>query len=96
MVGYMGHRRYRIYDPKHLRIFQVRNIVFEEGEPHQTHPVDIEEGDDGPLPCNLSIFEDDVLAHANNPLPRPPSPPANGNDPIPRPSTPPTDGADTY
>jgi hypothetical protein len=60
MVGYMGRRRYRIYDPSCHRIFQVRNIIFEEGEPHRTCP-EIN-GNDEPLPPDLRIFKDDIPA----------------------------------
>jgi hypothetical protein len=82
MVGYMGCCGYRIYDPKRMQIFQVQNIIFEEGEPHRTCPVDIVHGDEGPLPHDLDIFEDDVpVPPADNSLPHlPPSPTAD--DPI--------------
>ncbi|CAK5280773.1 unnamed protein product [Mycena citricolor] len=36
MVGYMGRRGYRIYDPKRLKVFEVRNVIFEEGDAHRT------------------------------------------------------------
>jgi hypothetical protein len=36
MVGYMGRRGYRIYDVSRARVFQVRNVIFEEGTPHRT------------------------------------------------------------
>lgn len=36
MVGYMGRRGYRIYDPKRQRVFNERNVIFEEGMPHRT------------------------------------------------------------
>ncbi|KAJ7081537.1 hypothetical protein C8R43DRAFT_1142938 [Mycena crocata] len=76
MVGYMGHRGYRVYNTKRAWIFQVRNIIFEEGEPHRTHPVDPEHHDE-PFPHDLSIFEDDMPV-----IPQAPAPPA----PIPVPS----------
>ncbi|CAK5269034.1 unnamed protein product [Mycena citricolor] len=36
MVGYMGRRGYRVYDPRRMRVFEVRNVIFEEGDPHRT------------------------------------------------------------
>ncbi|CAK5283655.1 unnamed protein product [Mycena citricolor] len=40
MVGYMGRRGYRIYDPKRMKVYEVRNVIFEEGEPHRTEGVE--------------------------------------------------------
>src|ERR1700761_8014309 len=51
MVGYMGRRGYRVYDPARGRVFQVRNVIFEEGEPHRTRTEMF--GDDDPLPHDL-------------------------------------------
>jgi hypothetical protein len=64
MVGYMGRRGYRVYDPARGHIFQVQNIIFEEGEPHRTRMEII--GDDDPLPHDLGIFEDNIPATAEN------------------------------
>jgi hypothetical protein len=57
MVGYLGRRGYRVYDPKRYCVFPVRNIIFEEGEPHRTRP---DADEDAQLPQDLRIFEDDI------------------------------------
>ncbi|CAK5276897.1 unnamed protein product [Mycena citricolor] len=36
MVGYMGRRGYRVFDPKRGKVYEVRNVIFEEGVPHRT------------------------------------------------------------
>ncbi len=39
-MGYMGRRGYHIYDPRHDNVFEVRDIVFEEGTVHRTRDAD--------------------------------------------------------
>jgi hypothetical protein len=90
MVGYMGRRGYRIYDPSRVRIFQVRNVIFEEGNPHRTRAVEPEED---LLPQDASIFDgpdlpphgadNDAPAGTENGVPPPPPGPPPGPPPPP-------------
>src|SRR6201996_2194586 len=64
MVGYLGCRGYRVYDPARGRIFLVRNVIFEEGEPHRTRTEIL--GNDEPLPHDLGIFEENVPVTAED------------------------------
>ncbi|KAJ7701594.1 hypothetical protein B0H17DRAFT_1128367 [Mycena rosella] len=68
MVGYMGRRGYRIYDASRLRVFEVRNVIFEEAMPHRTR-IPVVNNDEEPLPIDMTLFEDeakDMLAPGTN------------------------------
>jgi hypothetical protein len=78
MVGYMGRRGYRIFDPERLRVFEVRNVIFEEALPHRTRMHVAE--DEDPLPMDPSLFDDD-RAPATPDQNAPDAPPAQINPP---------------
>ncbi|KAF7333549.1 Retrotransposon Ty1-copia subclass [Mycena sanguinolenta] len=80
MVGYMGRRGYRVFDPARSRVYQVRDVIFEEGMPHRTRIVDPEEE---PLPHDPSLFDE-----TDQPGPPPSQPASPGTSVVP--STPPT------
>jgi hypothetical protein len=102
MVGYMGRRGYRIFDPERIRIFEVRNVIFEEGLPHRTRINDEEET----LPQDPALFDEPVrdapivppivppvlaappapTAAIPAPAPPPPPPPPRRSNRAPKPS----------
>jgi hypothetical protein len=84
MVGYMGWRRYHIFDPKWSCIFQVRNVIFKEGDVHCTRASSDEDNSD-PLPCDHTIFEDEDIPAAHKELVSVPPPPITPPAPAPPP-----------
>lgn len=102
MVGYMGRRGYRVYDIQRRRIFQVRDVVFEEGAPHRTR-INVDEGPypdpglyqvgedadnigDQPPPAPVPLPPAQAAPPARNPDPPVPVPPIRRSARVPKPT----------
>ncbi len=50
LLGYMGRRGYWIYDPRCDGVYEVRDVIFEEGIGHCTRPTEEDPKDPPPTP----------------------------------------------
>jgi hypothetical protein len=80
LVGYMGHRGYRVWDPARKRVFEVRDVQFDEGIGRLQQARIEEEMSTPPVPQLLISENDNQIKqiehnHTSTNLETPPLPP---------------------